>query len=478
MLREMYTIMEILLISLQSFPHATIVKSHGISYIYSILEKHNHNVTVLYLPTDEREGDIKEISRFVTNLNPDLIGFSLMTIHFDRCIKLTEELKKTKIPVIWGGVHSIIAPEECLKYVDMVCAGEGEHAIIELTTRMENNEDYYDVKNIWFFKNGKIIKNPRSVNQNLDELPLKVDLNSYVLHKGKIRKLNKRLYKAVIKGHGLWYDIIASRGCPYSCSYCCNSTFSKLFGKQIRRRSVANVIKELSEIKEQFKLINFQDDCFIMDNKWLEEFCREYKLRINLPFNCRIMPPLVTEKRIKLLKEAGLRTVIMGLQSGSDHINKNVFNRPVTSKQFIAAAKILKKYKILCLYDIITDNPYETENDVLKTIDVLLSIPKPFFLDLFSLRFFPHTALYEKAVKDGIDVGSDYDYSKVYRTYLNYIIMITPVAPKKLVIYLLNNRNPISKTVLRLYHNVIYKLVYEFGRFLIRRFPSVFFFGT
>jgi radical SAM superfamily enzyme YgiQ (UPF0313 family) len=470
--------MKILLISLQSFPHKVIVKSHGISYIYSILEEHNHNVTVLYLPTDEREEDIKKISRFVTNLNPDLIGFSLMTIHFDRCIKLTEELKKTKIPIIWGGVHPIIAPEECLKYVDMICAGAGEHAIIELTTKMENNEDYYNVKNIWFKKNGDIIKNPRSVNQNLDELPIKIDLNSYILYKGKIRRLNKRLYKTVIKGHGLWYDIIVSRGCPYSCSYCCNSIFSKLFGKQIRKRSVENVIEELSEIKDQFRLINFQDDCFIMNDKWLEEFCREYKLKINRPFICRIMPPLVTEKRIKLLKEAGLRTVIMGLQTGSDRINKNVFNRPVTGKQFIAAAKILKKYKVLCLYDVITDNPYETEDDILKTIDALLSIPKPFSLDLFSLRFFPHTALYKKAVNDGIDVGSDCDYSKVSRTYLNYIIMITSVAPKRLVVYLLNNRSPISKTILLLYYNVIYKLVYKFGRFLIRRFPSVFLFGT
>lgn len=64
-----------------------------------------------------------------------------MTIYLDRYIKLTEELKKMKIPIIWGGVHPIIAPEECLKHVDMVCAGEGECAIIELTTKMENNDN-------------------------------------------------------------------------------------------------------------------------------------------------------------------------------------------------------------------------------------------------------------------------------------------------------------------------------------------------
>ena len=94
--------------------------------------------------------------------------------------------------------------------------------------------------------------------------------------------------------------------------------------------------------------------------------------------------------------------IMMGLQSGSDRVNKEVYNRPITSETFLNAARLVKSLGVDAYYDIILDNPYETEEDVLKTLDVILRAPKPFQLQLFSLCLYQGTQLHERAKKDGL----------------------------------------------------------------------------
>ena len=100
-----------------------------------------------------------------------LIGISLFTCHFDRAVQLTQAIKsKLDIPVMWGGIHPTIKPDESLHYCDIVCLGEGEEAVAELLGKMEKKENYLNTKNFWFKHNGTIIKN--------ELRPLKEDLNT------------------------------------------------------------------------------------------------------------------------------------------------------------------------------------------------------------------------------------------------------------------------------------------------------------
>ncbi len=104
------------------------------------------------------------------------------------------------------------------------------------------------------------------------------------------------------------------------------------FGKRVRERSVENCITEPKEVKKYPHIIyiNIEDDWFLFHNKeWIEEFCREYKKHIRLPFMIRVYPSKLDRDQLLMLRDAGLSWVLMGIQSGSDRVNYEVFNRKV-----------------------------------------------------------------------------------------------------------------------------------------------------
>jgi radical SAM superfamily enzyme YgiQ (UPF0313 family) len=91
-------------------------------------------------------------------------------------------------------------------------------------------------------------------------------------------------------------SFMATRGCPYACSYCFNSAFKKLYlrqGKVLRRRSVDHLIEEIQWVMSNYplKMIRFGDDNFVDgETAWFTEFVEKYKKKINLPFYCLIRP--------------------------------------------------------------------------------------------------------------------------------------------------------------------------------------------
>jgi len=132
------------------------------------------------------------------------------------------------------------------------------------------------------------------------------------------------------------------------------------------------VISELRSVVEEFPdliLVNIHDDCFLAQSKeWHQEFVNDYKKWIDRPFIVRSTPLHLTEEKIKILKEAGLAWVTMGLQSGSEKINKGIFKRNVSNKQFLEATCLLKKYNVSGYYDVILDNPFEEEEDLITVL--------------------------------------------------------------------------------------------------------------
>ena len=274
-----------------------------------------------------------------------------------------------------------------------------------------------------------------------------------------------------------------SRGCPFNCSFCCNSTFKKLYrgkGKMLRYRSAENVVAELEYVIREFPAvrgINFEDDALgSASEEYLEGFCKLYKERIDLPFQIRILPLAnVKEKKIKLLKSAGLVGVAMGLQ-GSDKMNKEVYKRPTTQKTFIDLAKMLHRNKIIGKYDLIIDNPYSNENDEIEAIQTFMKIPKPYNLRVFSLAFFPLTELSAQALKDGIFDQTASGYEEIYGNgkhlypSLACLAEMTPFTPRFLIDFFLSARkSPIGRGTLWLYYHSIYKVQRKFIDFILQR---------
>lgn len=351
----------------------------------------------------------------------DLIGISVYTNYLDRVIQLTKELKlKLSAPIIWGNIHPTVRPEESLEYVDIVCLGEGEEALLELANKLNQGENIYDIRNLWFKKDGQIIKNEvRPLIKNLDSLPIcDFDLNDdYVLHVDKFRRVDFTTFKEFSslcfdKNHELKisFGILASRGCPHACTYCGNNARKKMYSGQLylRFRSPENVVRELEIRKERYPFINmisFIDDVFVAQtNERIERFCRLYKEKIGLPFHCFASPAALNEEKLAMLVDAGLEHIGIGIQSGSNSVQK-LYKRYINSDRVLQTARIVEKYigKIAppC-YDIIVDNPYEKNDDKLATLKLLTKMPSPYRLSLFSLVFYPGTELNVLAKKDGI----------------------------------------------------------------------------
>jgi len=288
----------------------------GVEYLLAVLKKNGHDARLFFDPQTFGGGlffrnnylrhkfDLS--TKIVTNIieyQPDIIGFSCMTHNYRWSITIAQKIKKVKdIPIIFGGIHPTSVPEFVLSNacVDMVAVGEGERSFLKLLENLREQKDATDVPGIYFKKNGQVVKNrPYPLIEDLNSLPFPA----------------KHLFYDKISAYQYLYSIMTSRGCPFSCSYCCNDLLTNLYeGKyQIRRRSVDNVLQELKWAKDTFNLreIFFIDEVFAFETTWLKEFTARYKDEIGLPFYAYYHFKFATEERIKLLKEAGCGRLIL-----------------------------------------------------------------------------------------------------------------------------------------------------------------------
>lgn len=361
----------------------------------------NSETNIFNKPTAREEDLFVDI---IGDLNPRLVGISILSPYFRIAQRLTRLIKEnSKSLVIWGGVLPTLFPECCINEADMLCIGEGEGVIVDLAKHLRDGKPYHSIENLWIRDGQGIIKNSmRPLIQDLDSLPFPV----YAGNSCYFIDSNRTMTKDPVLFDNYCY-ILASRGCPYSCSYCVNSLLRPLFrklGPYTRRRSVSNVICEiknkLNTPGNRSEYVDFVDESFASDKVWVEEFEVSYKKEIGLPFCVEYNPKNINTMVLDRLVNAGIDMVNFGIQTGCDYIRNNIFHRPGTNNEIIGIAREIKKHNIRIKYDLILDNPYDTEDSLKRTIKLLLRLPKPLFFNLFSLQYFPNYPLTKKALED------------------------------------------------------------------------------
>ena len=334
----------------------------GIGSLAAVLKGEGHTVSLIHITRPI--GKFELVER-VKNENPDLICFSGCSPMFPFVRKFASWLVENRagVPTICGGIHATIAPEETIgaEGIDMICRGEGEAALSELCQKLERNEDITNIGNLWIRKNGEIIRNPlRPVVDDLDELPFPdrsiFDYeNLYAEREGRL-------------------SFLVSRGCPYNCTYCCNHLLRKTYGtegKQIRFRSVDNVIAEMKRVIQRYpslKMLNFDDDILFMRRKWAEEFTEKYSEQIGLPFICNARANVATRAVVDLLKKAGCCHVKFGLESGNEYICNEVLNRNLKIEQVKEAFALSKEAGLITESFNMVGIPFDTPGTILDTI--------------------------------------------------------------------------------------------------------------
>jgi anaerobic magnesium-protoporphyrin IX monomethyl ester cyclase len=394
---------------------ASVLKQRGIDcsvvFLRGSVKKNRFDAGFVYSYSPSQLDDIARICA-----DADVVGVSFMSLYFDRGVQLTRMVQeRLGKPVIWGGTHPSLRPEQSVRIADYVCVGEGEIAFLEWLRRFEAGEDLTSVPGIWARRGDDVIANgeaPEVPDLNAIPWPDMDTEGHYVDDGDHVVPMTTELMRRVLPRlpyfdgqQHIGVRVMATRGCPHKCTYCASSAQTSM-----RRRTVESTIQHLEWLVARYPFLQtiyeFDDTFFATKWDWLTEFAQKYKERIGLPWHCQTSPSTLTAKKLDLLVDAGLVYCEMGVQSGSDEIKK-LFQRTETDAQVKRAAEILHEYYVAGKlqkprFHIITDVPWESNDSVLQTIRMLLDLPRPFDLAIGSLCLFPGTALNERALADGL----------------------------------------------------------------------------
>ncbi len=395
---------------------------HGIASLSAILKKAGYLTNLIQFTKEISE---EEFQRKVKASNPDLIGFSSTAHVFSFVKKYAKAAKKIKnVSVICGGVHPTVCPEEVIEdeNIDIICRGEGDLAIVELCQKMENGQPIEDIKNLWVKKRGNIFKNElRPLITNLDELPYP-DREIFDYSNLNLEK----------RGVGTF---MFSRGCPYYCTFCCESTLRGLYPDPRcyhRIRSPRSVIAEIKEVIGKYPFIKFirlDDDLLFARLDWVREFVPLYKKEIGLPFSSDMRVNLMTEELLPLLREAGGHLLRVGVESGDDFILKEVLKKGITVRQIRKAFKTAREEGFKTQAYNMVGLPGEGPGEILKTIKLNAEIKAD--LSVVSI-FYPYkgTQLYNLCLEKDYLKKED---AEVPKNYYSRSVLFLPTIRKEQV---------------------------------------------
>ena len=170
------------------------------------------------------------------------------------------------------------------------------------------------------------------------------------------------------------------------------------------------MIDLLVQLKQKFSSARYfffaDEDFFARSVTDLEDLCQKYKRLVNMPFEAMTRAPLISDEKLRLLVDAGLWRLGMGIESGSDRTKRQIYKRFILNKCILKAAEKIKKFpQLVPLYFFIIGNPYEEEEDLLQTVDLIRKLPTGFYARMYNLILFPGTVLYQNALRDGIISG-------------------------------------------------------------------------
>ncbi|MFX1376327.1 MAG: B12-binding domain-containing radical SAM protein [Promethearchaeota archaeon] len=341
----------------------------GVGYLSSMLLSRGYSVEIIDFGLSKFE-----IYNLINNLNPILVGFSLIfQYHFYRLEDTSKylRLKGLKCHFTVGGHFPSLRFQDILNnipYIDSVVRFEGEYIICELAEKILKNEDWTTIKGIAYRNNGTLRSNELvPLIENLNTLPTPLRGYSY---NNSCMGINMA-------------TLIASRGCIRNCSFCSIRKFYQIPPGKIRRtRSALNVVEEMKDLytKNDIKIFFFQDDDFLIPGrigrKWISEFiyeleCSEMSHNILFKINCR--SDEVNNEIISELMSVGLQFVYLGIESGNQEGLKTL-NKQLSVESNIKATEILKKLKITYEFGFMLFDPYSTFESIKENILFLKKI--------------------------------------------------------------------------------------------------------
>jgi len=320
----------------------------------------------------QRESSV-DLLEMVNDYMPDLVGFSVYGYTATKADQLSQAIKDIhpNIPIIYGGIEVTLHPERYLEkdWVDIVCNGEGEKALLEVCNRIEDKKNLKNIGNIWVMYNGEVHKNDLTSFIDPNDIPLP-DWSSYKSYQ-RYGPIEGKIYKLAM--------VEFNRGCPYSCTYCESTTLKNKYSeagikKYTRHKSPERFVKECRHLVMKYDIEYFYivDGTFLtMPISVLRKLAPLFRKKVNRPFLCLTTAPSITEERAKLLHDMGCDQVNMGIETGNQQYRNNILGRPnITDELIVKAFAIIKSNRIKVSSYSMIGVPWQNREDIFDTIEL------------------------------------------------------------------------------------------------------------
>lgn len=312
--------------------------------------------------------EVRKLLTLLSQINPDLIGISARSNYNSEVIDLCRMIRRNSAkPLIAGGFGPTLNPEAYLDVCDWVCVGEGEECILELADCLDHGVSPEAAVNLSFKRNGAIVRNPLwAATDGPGAFRADDRIETWVIDKDRTYQSRS------LRIRDCDFYTMAGRGCARKCQYCTSGQWYKVYQAseiQLRRRRnrpVGDVIQDLLPIKDKFPRIHFLDGFLMGPVEYLTELFGAYKRYIGMPFMAQIdyQQFLHHPELLELACQAGLCHTVVGIQSTSQRVRRDVFSRPETDDVFVEFTKAVDRFEVVKDLHIISHNPYESCDDI------------------------------------------------------------------------------------------------------------------
>jgi radical SAM superfamily enzyme YgiQ (UPF0313 family) len=407
-----------------------LVMHQGIPRMVEILEDPEHAIW-------------EETERRIAAENPDLVGITCNSGNMDAVRILVARLKRRGLPVILGGSHPTVLPEQSLSYTgaDMAGIGEGELTLVRVMDALKGKQSLSDIPSLAWRENGRIIANPKAdLIAEIDSLP--IPDRSFI---------NRSEYFGEV--------LLTGRGCPFNCAYCASRN---IWGRKVRMRSVGSIIEELEILRQAAEseppsgsplsgnqpasdvdarpgrwVVKVVDDTFTVNKKRTLELLDEI---IAAGLNCfeftgGVRADTLDETLVEKMREANFKRVTLGVESGSPRILKMI-RKGETNEDVKRAIKLLRGVGIRSHAFFMIGLPDETPEDIELSKKLILEV-QPDHVEINMVTPYPGTDIFAKLIPEdpekidrwyrwfhqGMATHSDrlgYDLDRAYEDFLAF----------------------------------------------------------